>query len=491
MEKQNNRVVIIGGGISGLAAAYYIQQEFRKNHQPAEITLYEQSDQFGGKIQTMKRDGCVIERGPDSFLARKLPIIELTKELGLEGELVATNPRTRTSFILHEGRLHRMPPGLVLGIPTKLEPFFRSDLVSTRGKLRAAADLVLPKRTEPGDESLGDFLERRFGEEVVDRIAEPLLAGIYAGDTRKLSLQATFPQFHTVEQQYGSVIIGMNRNQQSAPPQTDLPEAVRGSIFLTYRGGLATLVDGLVQALDGVTLATNTGVTAINRSDDAANRSADAANHDSDAAVYELTLATGEKIEADAVILAVPSFAANQLLAPLTDTAALEQIRYVSVANVVFGFRREDTPGNWEGTGFVIPRNEGRRITACTWTSAKWPHASPESISLIRSYVGRAGEEERVDLSDEAMIALVREELEELMGITTEPLFNEVTRWYESMPQYPVGHPASMGEFRQRLDHDLPGVKVAGSAYDGVGIPDCIRSGRTAAMEIVDQLLNR
>lgn len=476
MTKRKPRVAIIGGGISGLAAAFYLQQQFRQKEQTAEITLFEQSGQFGGKIQTLNRDGCVIERGPDSFLARKLPIIELTKELGLEGELIATNPRTRTSFILHEGRLHRMPPGLVLGIPTKLGPFFKSELVSTRGKLRAAADLVLPKRAESGDESLGDFLERRFGEEVVDRIAEPLLAGIYAGDTRKLSLQATFPQFQAVEQQFGSVIAGMNRSQKSAPPQTDLPEAVRGSLFLTYRGGLQTLVDGLIQSLDGVTLVANTGVTSIRTTDTSA---------------YELALTTDEKIEADAVILTVPSFAACSLLAPLTDTAALEQIRYVSVANVVCGYRREDAALEWEGTGFVIPRSEGRRITACTWTSAKWPHASPDNISLIRSYVGRAGEEERVDLSDEAMIALVREELEELTGITAEPLFTEVTRWYESMPQYPVGHPAAIGELRARLDRDLPGVKIAGSAYDGVGIPDCIRSGRTAAMEVVDRILGR
>lgn len=472
-EGERKKVVVIGGGISGLSAAFYLQQSSLKKGLPLDITVIEKGESLGGKVQTLHRDGFVIEKGPDSFLARKMPIIDLTRDLGLENELVGTNPDAKKTYILHKGRLHRMPPGLVLGIPTEFTPFIKTGLISPMGKLRAAMDLLLPRRTEPGDESLGGFLQRRLGKEVLTNIVEPLLAGIYAGDTHSLSLRATFPQFGAMEQKHRSLILGMIASKKNTPTTSGAPDIAKKSLFLTYKNGLSTLINRLIESLEQVELRTNQSVVKISKH----NKS------------YQLTLDNDQQLEADAIILALPpAISANLLSQEVAATSQLKQIDYVSVANVIMAFDQKDISFNLDGSGFLVPRTEGRSITACTWTSSKWLHAAPKGKVLLRCYVGRSGDEEVTRLPDQELWEKVRHDLSELMGITAEPLFYEITRWPDSMPQYPVGHLENLKSIQSDLAATMPGVFLTGGGYHGVGLPDCVRQGKEASEEAISVL---
>ncbi|WP_308634806.1 protoporphyrinogen oxidase [Paenibacillus silvisoli] len=479
-----DRFVVIGGGISGLSSAFYLLKEAKLRGREAAITLVDPSERIGGKINTLRRDGFVIERGPDSFLARKTPIIDLAYDLGIEDELTGTNPKAKKTYILHHGKLHPMPPGLVLGVPTEIAPFAKTGLLTWGGKFRAMLDFVLPASKETGDESIGDFLSRRMGTEVMERVAEPLLAGIYAGELRNLSLAATFPQFRDAERKHGSLIRGMRANKRksaSAPPSVSrVPAAVKNSMFLTFKGGLATMVDALNNALSGVDRRMGKKAVAF--------RQNDPDEHGDDSPPYEVLLSDGEILEADGIVITAPAFDAADLLEPHLNVDALRAIRYVSVANVVMAFDKAELGVYFDGSGFVVPRSEGTTITACTWTSAKWLHASPGDKVLLRCYVGRAGDEKVVDLPDDQLTEAVRRDIRQTMGITAEPLFTEITRLHHSMPQYPVGHLEETAKLRTRLRAQMPGVWVTGAAFDGVGLPDCIRQGKEAASGVYKSL---
>lgn len=481
-ERGGPHVVIAGGGVTGWSAAFYISRLFRENALPVRITLVEKSGQHGGKVHTLRRDGFVIEKGADSFLARKLPIIHLTRELGLEAELTATNPKAKKTYILYRGRLHPMPPGLVLGIPTELAPFMKTGLISPLGKARAALDLVLPKRKEEGDESLGSFLTRRLGREVHDHIAEPLLAGIYAGDTHALSLRATFPQFHGVEQKYGSLIRGMMASRNPAAESPELPEAAKGSLFLTYKNGLSSLIEALMKACPDTALLEGQAVEKLERLQSDSHEAAEG---------YAVSLSSGERLRADAVVLALPLPAAGALLPDIAAMRHLEKTPYVSVANAILAFRAQDLQVRLDGSGFVVPRKEGRFITACTWTSAKWLHTAPEGHVLLRAYVGRSGDEEGVSLPDEELVRRVRADLRDIMGIQADPLFYEVTSLKHSMPNYQVGHLEHVRSLREELSQQMPGVYTCGAGYLGVGIPDCVRQGKETAEQLLQACLHR
>ncbi|CAM4059821.1 protoporphyrinogen oxidase [Paenibacillus alkaliterrae] len=480
-----DRIVIIGGGISGLSSAFYLQREAERLGRELAITIVEGAPAFGGKINTLHRDGFVIEKGPDSFLARKLAIIDLAKELGLEDELTTTNPGAKKTYILHRRKLYPMPPGLVLGIPTEIGPFVKTGLLSWGGKLRALLDLVLPARKEQDDESIGGFLERRVGKQVMRRIAEPLLAGIYAGDLKKLSLRATFPQFKASEQKHGSLIRGMRHNRKSGAAAGALPAVAKGGIFLTFKGGLSTLVKALDEALTGVERRLGTKVTEIRKAD-MAEGAASSAYKDVEGARYEVVLEDGERLQADRIVMTAPAYSAAELLEPLADCRELRAVQYVSVANVVMAFDKATFGLDFDGSGFVVPRSEGLHITACTWTSSKWLHTSPDDKVLLRCYVGRSGDEESVNLPDAELIKAVRKDIEDTMGIKAKPIFTEITRLHRSMPQYPVGHVEQMQQLRARFGQQLPGVWITGAAFDGVGLPDCIRQGKEAAKAILE-----
>lgn len=479
-----DRIVIIGGGISGLSSAFYLQREAERRGKELEITIVDSAPVFGGKINTLQRDGFVIEKGPDSFLARKLAIIDLATELGLEDELTTTNPGAKKTYILHQRKLFPMPAGLVLGIPTEIAPFVKTGLLSWGGKLRALMDLVLPVRKEQTDESLGGFLERRVGNQVMRRIAEPLLAGIYAGDLKKLSLQATFPQFAASERKHGSLIRGMMHNRKASAAAGALPAVAKGGTFLTFKGGLSTLVNALDRALSKAERRLGTKVVEIKRNTDRSPReNSDDLSAEAQAR-YEIMLDSGEILQADRIVMTAPAYNAAELLEPLTDCSELRAINYVSVANVVLAFDKATFGIDFDGSGFVVPRSEGLHITACTWTSNKWLHTSPSDKVLLRCYVGRSGDEESVKLPDAELIKAVRRDIEETMGIKAEPAFVEITRLPRSMPQYPVGHVTNMKQLRDRFERELPGVWITGAAFDGVGLPDCIRQGKEAAQAI-------
>lgn len=495
MNRDQRRVVIVGGGITGLSAAFYIRKFCREKDIPVHITLIERSPRLGGKICTLRKDGHVIERGPDSILARKTPIIDLTRDLGLESELVPTNPEAGKTYIVRRGEFHRMPQGAVLGIPTRLGPFFRSGLISPAGKARAVLDLFLPARREEGDESLGSFVRRRLGSEVLEYMTDPVLAGIYSADLDRLSLRATYPQFHEVEHKYRSLIRGMakasGRPQAAGSGQTGgtpagsaqaagqtasaarpLPEHLRHSMFLSYRNGLYTLIEQLEERSRGIEMITGEEVVRLERAENG----------------LRLATASGRTVEADAAVLAVPAFVLGALLPESPAAQMFARMPYVSVANVVFGYDKAALKRALDGSGFVIPRKERRFITACTWMSSKWGHTAPEGRALLRCYVGRAGEEGWTLLSDEEIIANVKEEVRRLMGIEAEPDLIELNKHMHAMPQYEVGHLDRVKALRQELRASMPEVVAAGSAFEGIGVPDCVRQGKEAAMYVAERL---
>jgi len=503
MNSENKqRVVIVGGGITGLSTAYYTAKQAREQGRDLEILLLEASEGLGGKVQTELVDGFVIERGPDSFLARKVAAVHLARELGIADELVGTNPEARKTYILHKNRLHRIPKGMNIGVPTEFVPFATTGLLSIAGKLRAGMDLFKPKGIHQGDQSLGAFLEKRLGTEVVDNLAEPLLAGIYAGDLRKLSLRATFPHLEQLEQQHGSLVKGMlaqareakaqaararqeaeaTHAQQSSAPKPELGANPAGhrplppSVFLTFRTGLVRLIERLETVLTdwGVIIRTNTSVHSIAKGEHGR---------------YQLRLDADERVAADSIVLTVPTYEAAKLLPDsFTPRTQLAQVPYVSVATVVLAFKKGSFDYPFDASGFVVPRKEGRTITAATWTSTKWLHTAKDGNVLMRFYVGRSNDEAIVDQSDARILDLVRQDLREIMDIDAEPLFTRVQRWKRSMPQYTVGHLDRVRQFEAQAAKELPGVLFAGGGYTGLGIPDCISQGLQAAGKVHDHL---
>lgn len=501
-------VIVIGGGITGLSAAYYLQRKAKEAGRPIRILLFERDEKFGGKIETERVDGFVIEKGPDSFLARKGAALELARELGLEDEVVGTDPRNKKTYILHKGKLHRIPAGLNVGIPTQFVPFATTGLLSLGGKIRAAMDLFLPKSKHTGDQSLGGFLARRLGDEVVDQMAEPLLAGIYAGNSRNLSLRATFPHLETLEQKHGSLIRGMleqakhakaaqqagssnveaDRAQAGSTPETGgQPSANAGetakkklpnTMFLSFRRGLRQYVDSLTEVLGPEILHASRSVREIKRlTDDAA------------PGKWQVLLDNGEMVEADGVVLTTPTFDTARFLPRSFEPAkTLEKIPYASVATVILAYSAESISFPLDGTGFVVPKGEGRTITACTWISSKWMHTAPKDKVLIRCYVGRAGDEAIVDEEDETILQKVRVDLQETMGITADPLFTRITRWRHAMPQYTVGHLDRLKNFEDEARAQYPGLFFAGAGFTGLGVPDCIQQGKHAAEETIRYL---
>ena len=451
------RIAVVGGGITGLAAAYAL-----RGH---DVTLLERDARLGGKILTERIDGFLLEAGPDSFLTTKPQAVALCRELGLADRLTGTNPG-RTVYVLSRGRLHPLPDGLMLIAPTKVAPFLRSRLFSLREKARIAADLFLPPRAADRDESLAAFVRRRLGQAALDRIAAPLLAGIYAGESEQLSLRATFPQLLDLEKKYGSLIAGMlaQRRRTAVSPSTD----GRLPLFMTLDDGLDRLVDRLAASLQGVDVRTGTGVAALSRS----------------ASGYSLHLDTGDRVRADAVMLTTPAYVTADLLDALAPDAAalLRQIPYASTATISLGYRQQDLPP-LDGHGFVVARGEGRRITACTWASTKWPARAPGGYGLLRAYVGSAGDPEVLEGSDDEIIQIVRGELAAAMGLQARPVLTRVVRWPRSMPQYTLGHLDRLAAIERALSR-LPGIVLAGAGYRGIGLPDCIRQGRAAAARV-------
>ena len=451
-----SHVVIIGGGISGLAAAH------RLSEQQVHVTLLEASPRLGGTIQTEHRDGFLIERGPDSFISEKPEAVALAKRLGIESRLVQTNEQFRRSFIVRNGRLRAVPEGFQLLAPSRLWPFITSDIFSIFGKARMAADLVLPRKRTNGtnDESLASFVRRRLGVEALERMAQPMVGGIYTADPETLSLRATLPRFLEMEREHRSLILAMLRQGRSQKIGTS---GARYSLFLSFDQGMQVLVDGVTRINADIRL--NTTVQALKI----------------DGGRWAITTENGEQFKADAVCLAVPAYIAANLLHDVHERLAekLRQIKYASTATLNFAYRRAAIRHPLNGFGFVVPFVEQRSLIACTFSSVKFSGRAPEGHVLLRAFAGGALQPEIFALDEGDLRVRVETSLRELLGISEDPLFVEVTKWKDSMPQYEVGHLERVNEI-EKLSSELPGLALAGNAYRGAGIPDCIRSGETA-----------
>ncbi|MFS0575565.1 protoporphyrinogen oxidase [Sporosarcina sp. 179-K 3D1 HS] len=470
MGGQNKKVVIVGGGITGLSAAFYMQKEAREKGLALDVILIEASNRLGGKIQTIRRDGFVIERGPDSFLIRKKSVDILAKDLGIEGELVKN--ATGQAYVLVHNEMYPIPGGSIMGIPTEIGPFLKTGLFTWAGKMRAAGDFVLPRSGIEGDQSLGHFFRRRFGGEVVENLIEPLLSGVYAGDIDTMSLESTFPQFYQVEKNHRSLILGMKKTTPKQLPQKNSHSSKREGAFHTFRNGLETLVEALEDQIDPDSILKGVRVEGIQSRE----------------GKTVLELNDGREIEADSVILTTGHEMAGRLFAPYGILQNLRNIPTTSVATIALAFPEESVVQDKEGTGFLVSRSSDYSITACTWVHRKWPTTTPKGKVLLRAFVGRAGDEAIVDLPDDEIEKIVLSDLSKIIKIQGKPEFTVVTRWKEDRPQYRVGHKQLIEASRKELHAIFPQVKLAGASYDGVGLPDCIDQGRAAVEEVLQDL---
>jgi protoporphyrinogen/coproporphyrinogen III oxidase len=459
------RIAVVGGGISGLAAAFTLQEH------GADIVLFEAKERLGGKIHTDRIDGLLIDSGPDSFLSSKPAALKLVERLGLQESIINTLPDGGGTFILRDGRLMPLPEGLTLLVPAEFKAIARTPLLSPLGKARMAMDIVIPPRRDDADESVGSFVRRRVGNEAFERMAEPLLSGIFAGDADRLSLLSTFPRLRDIEREHRSVIRGAIAQKKQARTRTQGPGPVR-TPFVSLDGGLGQMIDALAERIDPARIHTNTAVTAIRTMDGG----------------YTLR-AGGSEVRVDGVVLAIPAPAAAIAVEPLSQGLAdvLGEIEYVSSAAVSLAFNASDVEGKQGGRGFVIPRAEGRTLTAVTWTSNKFGGRVPPGIALLRGFVGRAGNEAPAFLPDDELIALVRSELTTILGITAAPITRRVYRLPNAVPQYNLGHPERLGRIRD-CAAPYPGLALTGAAYRGVGIPDCIHDAREQAQQLLDRL---
>lgn len=468
-------VAIIGGGISGLSTAWYLQREAPD----LQYAVLESSDCWGGKIRTDVIDEpdigtFVVEGGPDAFITQKPWGMQLARELGIGDDLLPTNDDKRQVFVLNKGKPTSLPDGVLLIVPTKFMPFALSPLISPWGKMRMGMDLFIPAKKDGQDETLADFITRRLGSEALDKIAEPLMSGIYNAEAEKQSVLATFPRFRTIEEKYGSLIKGMlaSRRARPAPPAggAQAPKAPT-SVFMSLRGGMNELVNALVAQLTGDL---RLGVDVQEIAPDDGGR-------------YLLRLDDGATVATRAVVLAVPAHAAATLLRGYAPVAAgkLDEIRYVSTGTVSFAFRRADIKDLLTGFGLVIPRSEKRAINAVTLTSTKFDHRAPDDTVLLRAFFGGSRRPDMMTLDDEQLEQTVRRELASLLGITAEPLFHRIYRWMDANPQYDVGHLERVDAIEAALPQ---GLYVTGSPYRGVGIPDCINQAQTTVKDVMTQL---
>ncbi len=466
-------VVIIGAGISGLSAAYRLSRIKTQGGIELDITVIEKSGSVGGTIHTEYHDGFVIEAGPDCFFAEKPYAGVLVKELGIADRLIGTNNKNQGTYVLWHKKLHKLPEGVILMIPTRFTPFVTSSLFSLSGKMRMGMELFIPKRTDGIDESLSEFTVRRFGREALDRIAEPLVAGVHAGDPDTMSVKSSFPRFVDMEQKYGSLIKGMLTARRAMQKHT---AGGSPSMFMTMKNGLQDIIDTLQQQSDGVRFRTGVQAQSIQRMH-------------SGSGAYTITLSNAEQLHADGIIVAAPAYVSAGLVSYLSKDLSdlLLSIPYVSTATISLAYKRAGFHHALKGFGFVVPKKENSHIMAATWTSSKFSNRSPDDAVLIRCFVGGAANQEMVFQPDNEIVRLVTAELRDIMGISAEPLFTRIYRWDRAMPQYTIGHGSRVKTIEQ-LVAGLGNIQLCGSAYHGIGISDCINSGNMAAQSVLKQL---
>jgi protoporphyrinogen/coproporphyrinogen III oxidase len=460
------RVAIIGGGISGLSAAFQLEKARAAG---AELTysLFESGQRLGGSMYSDRVDGCLVEAGPDSFLTEKPWALTLCKELGIDDQLIGSNDAQRKTYIVVNGRLVAMPDGLMFMVPTKLVPTALSPLFSWATKVRMARELLHPPRPMDSDETVGELVERHFGAEVVDRLADPLLSGVYGGDANKLSARAVLPRFVEMEEKYGSLSRAMlaahNKMRAMAGKQPPRP------LFSSLKEGMQQLVDAILERLDHASIRMRTRIRGIYP------QSGD----------WRVAIEMGGNEMFDAVIVATPANIAGGLLEAVDRDLAddLLGITYSSSVTVTVGYHMDQLKHLPPGFGFLVPRSEGNHMLACTFVHNKFPHRAPTDRGILRCFLGGARDEAVLNLTDDEIVDTVRAELKKIVKLDARPMFDRVYRWRGAMAQYESGHMARVARIEKRVE-EIAGLELAGNAYHGIGVPDCIREGTNAAISI-------
>jgi len=468
------RVVVVGGGISGLAAAHRLMELNREGPHSIGVTLLEAGQRVGGAIATEHVNGFLVESGPDSFISEKPWGLQLCERLGIASNLISLRSTHQKIYVVHQGSLVPLPEGFIFMAPTRLWPLIRTPLFSWPGKLRMALELFLPRGSRVEDESMGSFVRRRFGQELLERVAQPLMGGIYAGDPEELSLKATMPRFLELERTRRSIIWATWLEQRRRARSQRMGSGVRWGLFVSFADGMQQLVESLAGRLPAGTV--RQGTRAVGLEWNAAKK------------VWGITTDGGEELEADGVILAIPAYGAARTLSSVDPELAQElaAIPYTSTATVSLAYRRADIPTGLDGFGVVVPAREQRRIIACSFSSMKYSGRAPVDHELLRAFVGGALQPELFEQNDEAMESSVRRELTALLGIKAAPLLCRIHRHPSSMPQYRVGHSERVGRIKERLTRH-PKLALAGNAYGGIGIADCIHSGESAAEMLLNE----
>ena len=471
MSDRPRSVAVIGGGIAGLAAAYRMATEALKRKLALDVQVLESSGRFGGTIRTSREAGCLMELGPDCFLSSKPEGVALCKELGLERDLIGTNEEHRRSFILRGDALLPVPPGFYLLAPASMVPFLKTPIFSWAGKLRMGLDLLIPRGGGNGDETLASFVRRRLGREALERMAQPMVAGIYSADPEELSLEATFPQFLEMERRDRSIIVGLRRRMKAAKG-ADSTSGPRYGLFVSLRDGMGSLVDALLERIPKDSLRAGRAAVGMARSGKR----------------WRVELEGRDAIETDAVCLATPARPAARILGAVAPRLAeeLDGIPYGSMGTLNLVLRRDRVRHPLDGMGFVVPAVEGRRLSACSFSSTKFAERTPEGRVLLRAFFKEAaGVETAADPGED--IEPIIAELRAILGIQGEPEASLLARYPGSMPQYRVGHLERVARIEEGADA-LPNFALAGSGYRGVGIPDCVASANRASERILKSL---
>ena len=455
-----DKAVIIGGGISGLSAAYYLA----RGGAPSMIL---EARRLGGVIRTDRVDGCVLEAGPDSFLSIKPAGLELIRDLGMADQVIGSNDHLRVTFVRKNGRLIPLPDGLMMMVPTKISPLLSTPLVGWWTKLRMGLEFLRIPRRLKKDQSVTDFIKSHYGREAVDYLAEPLLSGVYGGDPGALSVMSVLPRFVELANQYGSLTRGVVAERAKAATQR--AGAAPAPLFRTLKGGLGTMVDAMVASIKGKAQIWQTRAQSIERTNTG----------------YRVKI-DGDWLKTDRVVVACEAHNAAPLFEKLDPRLAelLGTVAYSSSMTVALGFNAADIATPPVGFGFLVPRKERRRLVACTWVGTKFSHRVPDNRIVARCFLGGTEDAGVLDEPDDAVVSAVTSELQEIAGITAKPRFSRIARWPKSMAQYTVGHQQRMAEVQARVSA-LPGIYLAGNAYTGIGIPDCIRMGKAAAEAIL------
>ena len=460
------RVAIIGGGISGLSAAFYLEKT-RSAGADLTYTLFDSAQRLGGSMYSDRVNECLVEAGPDSFLTEKPWALTLCKELGIDDQLIGSNDAQRKTYIVVKGKLVVMPDGLMFMVPTKLLPTALSPLFSWETKLRMAKELLHPPRPMETDETVGELVERHFGAEVVDRLADPLLSGVYGGDANKLSARAVLPRFVEMEEKFGSLSRAMlaahNKMRAMVGKQPPRP------LFSSLKDGMQQLVDAIVARLDPSAIRMRTRIRHVYPESDG----------------WRLAIDMGGSENFDAVIMATPANVAGALLEAVDRDLAddLSGITYSSSVTVTLGYYTDQLKHLPPGFGFLIPRSEGTRMLACTFVHNKFPHRAPGNKGILRCFLGGARDEAVLNLTDDEILDTVRAELKQIVKLEARPMFERVYRWRGAMAQYESGHIARVQRIENRVK-EIPGLALAGNAFHGIGVPDCIREGMNAANAI-------